>query len=122
MTGIVDKYRTTNNIVLAGWQDADAIYNIFLASDLAVFPGTHSVLWEQAASCGLPIVAQHWGGMEHININGNAMLVDSLNVSIINQIVNALFNSQEYKVMKAKAQSVSSTFYLRNIANYAIGR
>ena len=37
-----------------GWIDAEKVYDYFFAADLAIFPGTHSVLWEQAVGTGLP--------------------------------------------------------------------
>ncbi len=54
-----------------GWIGADDIYEYFLASDLGVFPGGHSVLWEQAVGTGLPCVFRYWEGMDHIDLGGN---------------------------------------------------
>ena len=37
-----------------GWQSPDDINAILYASDLGCFPGTHSVIWEQALGLGSP--------------------------------------------------------------------
>ncbi len=44
------------NIRAVGWVDAEKVYDYLLAADLAVFPGTHSVFWEQAVGTGSPRV------------------------------------------------------------------
>lgn len=44
-----------------GWFTADDTYPYFLASDLAVFPGRHSVMWEQVAGQGIPIWSANTG-------------------------------------------------------------
>ena len=46
----------SDRIKLIGWLDASKVYDYFLSADLGVFPGTHSVLWEQACACGLPCI------------------------------------------------------------------
>lgn len=66
----------SNQLILAGWISSNDAYDYFLASDLCVFPGTHSVLWEQAVSTGLPCLFKHWNGMEHVNIGGNSILME----------------------------------------------
>jgi len=60
-----------------GWVDSDRVYDYFLASDLAVFPGTHSVLWEQAVGVGLPCVFRKWYGMQHVDVGGNCLFVET---------------------------------------------
>ena len=58
-----------------GWVNPDSIYDYFLASDLGVFPGTHSVLWEQAVGTGLPCIFHEWPGMTHVDIGGNCVFI-----------------------------------------------
>ncbi len=66
----------SGKIQCVGWISSDEAYRYFLAADLGVFPGTHSVLWEQAVACGLPCIFKHWTGMEHVDVGGNAILLD----------------------------------------------
>ena len=54
MEAVFDSYKTVSNIVMTGWLAAEKAYDLFMASDLAFFPGTHSVLWEQAVATATP--------------------------------------------------------------------
>lgn len=39
-----------------GWQDRPGVYRHMAASDVAVFPASQSVLWQQAIGMGLPLI------------------------------------------------------------------
>ena len=67
--------RNSNNIIYVGWIDADKVYDYFMASELVCFPGTHSVMWEQACACKIPCLFERWEGMEHVNNGGNSDFV-----------------------------------------------
>ncbi len=64
------------NVILLGWIPSGKAYDLFLSADLGVFPGTHSVLWEQSIATGLPCIFKHWNGMEHVDLGGNCILVN----------------------------------------------
>ncbi len=121
MEHVFASYKSVPNIVMTGWLPAEEGYDMFLASDLAFFPGTHSVLWEQAAACAIPVVVQHWEGMEHININGNALLLDTINEDVISKIISKLKFSTRWNQMKKNAVEVAAEFYLTEIAKRSIG-
>ena len=115
------KYADKENIVLAGWIKSDAAYNVFLAGDLVCFPGTHSVLWEQAVACGIPGIYQLWNGMKHVNVNDNAILIkDITKESIFNTIQLILSNKELYNKMKNNAEQAMTSFYYCDIARKAI--
>lgn len=76
MKHLFSKNVIPQNVIMLGWIPSEAVYDVFLSSDLGVFPGTHSVLWEQAIATGLPCIFKHWHGMEHVDLGGNAILVD----------------------------------------------
>ena len=57
-----------NSVRYIGWLPSESVYDYFLASDLAAFPGTHSVLWEQACACGIPGMFKKWEGMRHVDV------------------------------------------------------
>ena len=73
MKSVLEKYLNSELIKMAGWVEADTVYDYFLASDLGVFPGTHSVLWEQAVGSGLPCIFKKWPGMTHVDVGGNCI-------------------------------------------------
>src|SRR5690606_8172202 len=59
-----------------GWADQNTVYKILISANLGVFPGTHSVLWEQACGVGLPCIFKHWEGITHVDLGGNCIFVD----------------------------------------------
>lgn len=121
MKPLIAQYDGVKNIVMPGWMSADEVYSLFFASDLAFFPGTHSVLWEQAVACSVPIVVKHWHGMEHVSVNGNAILMDDVTVDSIESVLNSLVFTEQYRLMCSKAKECAPSFFLRQIALRAIG-
>lgn len=119
---IVSKNR---HVISIGWISADEVYNYFLAADLVVFPGTHSVLWEQAVACGVPCLVRHWEGMEHVNVNGNCSFINYGNAPTSEDIRNALKpildNEGALNQMKKAAESCREDFLYSNIAKRSIG-
>lgn len=77
MTAVVDEMSRSPHIHRVGWLSADETYDYLLAADMGVFPGTHSVLWEQAVGTGLPCLFRRWPGMEHLDVGGNCEFVES---------------------------------------------
>lgn len=110
------------HIRYVGWIPSDAAYDHFLAADLAVFPGTHSVLWEQACACGLPGVFRHWDGMHHVDVGGNAVFLHEDSIEEIKRVLLQLHTQPEKLAqMKHIAQTKGiSMFSYRQIAKKAI--
>ena len=75
------------DIFYMGFLNAQQIYDVFVASDLGVFPGGHSVLWEQAVGCGLPCVFRRWNGMAHVDVGGNCILIEDNKVETIQNVI-----------------------------------
>ena len=105
-----------------GWIDSTKVYDYFLASDLAVFPGTHSVLWEQACACGIPALFKKWEGMHHVCVNGNGKLLVQNSVEELKEhILQLLDDPKAYAAMKNAANACKETFFYSKIAERAIG-
>ena len=93
-----------SNIILIGRIPSHKVYDYYLASDLAVFPGTHSVLWEQACSCGIPGLFKHWEGMHHVDAGGNCEFLYKDSADEIKNAVYDIFkNKDKYAGMKKVA-------------------
>ena len=105
----LDKY---NNIINVGWIESDKVYDYFFAADLIFFPGTHSVLWEQACASKVPCVFLRWTGMEHVNNGGNADFIDEGTVEAIQEKIAELKFTEKYEKMKAIAESDATNIYL----------
>ena len=59
------------NVHFIGWVESKNMINIYDFGDLMIFPGTHSVLWEDAVGFGMPCFFKHWIGINHYDHNGN---------------------------------------------------
>lgn len=105
MKDICAKY-FSERIINLGWLQADEVYSFFLASDLGVFPGTHSVLWEQVCATGLPCLFRNWyGGVDHLDVGGNCVLLDEISVDILyDKISKLLVDKDKFELMKTIAQ------------------
>ncbi len=95
------------------------IHKYFYASDFALFPGQHSVLWEEAIGCGLPGLFKSYGNEDHTNICGNSISMSpDADVNDIYDIINNILNSKElYSEMKENALKAS-----RHLSYYEIAK
>lgn len=100
------------NIIYIGWVDSDKVYDYFFAADLVLFPGQHSVLWEQACASKVPCVFERWEGMEHVNNGGNSDFVDNVTVESLREKIFELRFTPKYQEMKKVAESEKTDIYL----------
>lgn len=122
MENIINEFSKDGNIRFLGWIPSDKAYDYFLASDLAVFPGTHSVLWEQACACGIPCVFKDWEGMHHVDTGGNCEFLHKDSKEEIKAVISSIFDDKEkYSEMKQAAEKSKKDFFYSEIAKRAIG-
>lgn len=122
MENIINELSKDGNIRFLGWIPSDKAYDYFLASDLAVFPGTHSVLWEQACACGIPCVFKDWEGMHHIDVGGNCEFLHKDSTEEIKEVLSEIIGDKEkYYGMKQAAEKSKKDFFYSEIAKCAIG-
>ena len=107
-----------HTIQYIGWIDGEKTYRYFAAADLAVFPGGHSVFWEQVVGLGLPIVVKYWQGMTHIDLGGNCVFLHHDTAAEILSIIGRIVSEPGvYESMRKTAMSKSrDTFLYSNIA------
>jgi glycosyltransferase involved in cell wall biosynthesis len=95
-----------NKVIYAGWLNAEGTYKHFAASDLVVFPGRHSVFWEQVVALGVPMVVKEWEGTKHIDIGGNVVYLKEDSVYELSEVLNNLiFENNLYADMCVAAKS-----------------
>lgn len=104
-------YLGDENIFYAGWLTEQESYDYFNASDLVVFPGRHSVYWEEVVSIGIPLICKSWDGIKHINIGGNVVFLkntsaDNLSKTIVDVI------KYKLKIMKKNAENKKNKSFL----------
>jgi 1,2-diacylglycerol 3-alpha-glucosyltransferase len=105
-----------------GWIDSKETYKYFNAADLVVFPGLHSVFWEQVVGLGKPCVFRYMEGFTHIDLGGNCKFLyeDSVDeiVKKISEIVN---NTNVFNNMKEIAHTKGmEVFSYKGIAKKSI--
>jgi 1,2-diacylglycerol 3-alpha-glucosyltransferase len=99
-------------IIYLDWLSPRDVQRYFVAADLAVFPGTHSVLWEEAAGLGLPLVVKRWVGIEHIDVGGNCFFFENGTTEEIASTLSALIGSRHTLAKaKEKASAVSANYF-----------
>lgn len=106
-----DIISSSDRIIYIGWVDSDKVYDYFFAADLVVFPGQHSVLWEQACASKVPCLFERWEGMEHVNNGGNSEFVFPIDVSTLTRTISELIYTEKYYKMLNIAQSTNTDVY-----------
>lgn len=105
-----------------GWIQAKDSYNYFAAADLVVFPGRHSVFWEQVAAQGIPMIVKYWEGTTHVDLGGNVKFLKKDSAEEIKELIERLVeNPFEYEKMKKVATEKGKiTFSYSDIAKRSI--
>lgn len=99
-------------IIYAGWQSVRDTYNFLACADLVVFPGLHSVMWEQAVALGVPCLFRDLNGFHHIDIGGNAVFLKDVSKQSLKTKIEELINDpQKISKMKNIAQEKGKTFF-----------
>lgn len=103
-----------------GWRKSEEIYEEFAIADLVVFPGLHSVLWEQAVGMGKPCVFRDIKGFHHIDLKGNCLFFEEDSVS--SYLETLLFAIDSIDQMKAVAETKGKkVFSYFEIAKKSLG-
>ncbi len=105
-----------------GWIHSSDSYNYFAAADLVIFPGRHSVMWEQAVGQGVPLVVKDWPGTHHVDLGGNVVFLKDDSVEELKNVINKLVSDRStYEIMKNIAvEKGMSVFSYKDIAKRAL--
>lgn len=105
-----------------GWVKSGDSYDYFAAADLVVFPGRHSVFWEQVAGMGIPMLCKRWDGTTHVDVGGNVKFLERDSAEEIRAAIEDLTeNPAHYQQMLAAAQGKGrEQFSYKEIAVRAI--
>ncbi|MED3725790.1 glycosyltransferase family 4 protein [Priestia filamentosa] len=106
LRGQVENLIDGNNIQYISWIDPEDTYKYFGAADLVIFPGRHSVFWEQVAGLGIPMIVKYWDGTTHIDVGGNCKFLYKDTVEEIKSTICEIVEDKEkYKMMSFQASS-----------------
>lgn len=105
-----------------GWIQSKDSYEFFEASDLVVFPGRHSVLWEQAAGQGKPLIVKDWPGTHHVDLGGNVRFLYHDTVEEIQEEIERLIDDPEIfdRMVSVAQEKGMKAFSYKEIAKRAI--
>lgn len=111
-----------DKVIYVGWIDSKKSYDYFAIADLVVFPGRHSVFWEQVAGQGKPMICRSWPGTHHIDVGGNVLFLEYDSVElIITSIEKLMFKNKSYIEMNKSAKyKAKDRFSYKEIAKSSI--
>ena len=113
--------RCSGKVQYIGWIDSKDSYPIFAACQLAIFPGRHSVFWEQVAGMGIPMIVKYWDGTTHVDGGGNVEFLYNDSVDeITEKILKISSDELHYNTMKNVAEQISKKFSYSSIAQRSI--
>ena len=117
-----EKQLNNELIKYIGWIKAEEVNDYIMASDLGVFPGTHSVLWEQSIGLGLPCVFREWEGIQHVDLGGNCAFIKNGNVDEIKEVITVIYNDSELysEMLRVSTEKGIPKFSYYQIAKKAI--
>lgn len=102
-----------DNVIYIGWKKSDDLYKYIESADLAIYPGRHSVLWEQTVAQGIPMVVKYWKGTKHIDIGGNVRFILQNNEENIDKILDEIIRNDDfYREMKNAAKNEKKDMFL----------
>lgn len=103
-----------------GWINSDDTYDYYAAADLAVFPGRHSVFWEQVAGLGVPMLCKEWEGTTHVDMGGNVKFLKEDSFAEIFKNLEEILKHETYSQMKNVAEQKREHFLYSQIAMRSI--
>lgn len=106
-----------------GWAKGEQPYEYFASADLVVFPGRHSVYWEQVVAQGIPMLCKYWDGTTHVDIGGNVeFLTKDSTEEIQRKLEELLSHPEKYEQMKVAANKKGKEeFSYARIARKSVG-
>jgi len=89
-----EKVSKSNKIIFVGWLNRQNTLKVLYSSDLAIWPGIHTTLIEDAIAVGTPILLRYHGSTSH-HIRGNGLYLFKGDVLEIYQSLKMLFDNKE---------------------------
>jgi glycosyltransferase involved in cell wall biosynthesis len=115
MNSLLKLSANTSKIHFTGWIDSVDIYKYLNASDLAVFPASQSILWQQAISMDLPLIAGNTGhqSIDYLNEFNSIVILEKNEITIekIAENILRLINDKPlFESMKIGAQKATEKY------------
>ena len=102
-----------------GFIKPEVVNEIIISSDIGIFLGRHSVIWEQSVGLGLPLILGYGNTVNHLNHNENIKFASTASNAIT--ILNEEILNKNFLVIKKRALADSRfNFSYRNIASKSL--
>ncbi|MFN4362638.1 glycosyltransferase family 4 protein [Chryseobacterium hispalense] len=104
-----------SNIHFTGWLNNDSVMELMAVSDVAIYPSSQSVVWQQSIGMHLPLIIGNLGGQEpeYLNRHDNVIILDTEEITQENfekHIINLKDDPELLQKMKFGAQRVASEY------------
>lgn len=108
----------SERIITIGWLPSQEVYRYFYASDIVMFPGLHSVLWEQAVASQVPCAFSKIRGFDHVDYGGNCIFMEEKTSKYYQELIEKLYiNKDLYQILLKNAHSdVAKSFMYSTIS------
>ena len=104
--------RCSDKVKYIGWLESKDSYPIFSSCQLTVFPGRHSVFWEQVCGQGIPMIVKEWPGTTHVDVGGNVIFLKNDSVSAIQEkLISVIDDKETYLHMKDVAEKKATQVF-----------
>lgn len=109
---LLEAAKACTNIHFVGWLEAKDIYKYLDLADIAVFPASQSILWQQAIAMGLPLIVGNTGDqdMSYLNSHDNIVILDKNEIRtdrLIQEVERIASDPELLKRMSAGAVEVA---------------
>lgn len=101
---VFEKHQEQPNIHYIGSLSGKDIYRTIIGADLAIYPGQHSVLWDNTVACGTPLCVRRWAGMDYFDVNGNCRYISEGTKKEIKGLLVDLSVDGKIETMRVSAQ------------------
>ena len=106
---LIKKIKNVHNL---GWLNETEISECYISSDIAVFLGNHSVLWEKAICYGIPTIFSYQHDREYLDLNGNCLFVfGNIDIEVAQNIKMLVTNPQIISNMRKVAIENGATIF-----------
>lgn len=114
--------KLSDKVKYIGWINPEKIYIYLNTAELLVFPGLHSVLWEQSIGLGKPCIFKYIQDFTHVDLGGNCLFLHKNDVDEIKNKILKVYNKPSlFKKMKKVAETKGRTkFSYKKIAEKSI--
>ncbi len=98
-----------------GWVEGKKVHEYMLACDVAVFPSSQSVLWQQSIGCGLPLIIGLSENQDATYLNRNENIIflkETITTQTISDSIRTLIDNKNMLLKMKQNATKTATEYL----------